>query len=358
MNNIFICCGNLKAGGAERVISVLANDFVSRDISVCIYTWYKTDIFYQFDDRVIIHQIPLESKCSSYLGQMLWFRKEILHKHPDVVLSFLAPFNILTVFSLLGTRIPVAVAERNDPYFVSPTYNAFWKIVRNLAYKFSDRVFVQTQINKSHFPRYIQSKSTVIYNPMALDRDKIGLALSANKRKEIVSVTRLEAQKNVPMLIKAFAKFHKTHLDYRLTIYGKGGERGDLEKLISSMGLTEVVSLPGCRQDVHNVIVGASMFAMASNFEGMSNSLIEAMCLGLPCVSTKVSGALDLIQNGYNGLLVDINDIDGMCSALTYMADNIDFSKRMGERASELYKMLSVDVISTQWLKEISAIIK
>lgn len=350
MKNLFICCGNLKAGGAERVISILANKFVATGINVSLYTWYKTDIFYKIDERVKIIQIPEGSNKNNFGGQMKWFRNEVKQESPDVILSFLAPFNILTVLSMIGLKIPVLVAERNDPYFVSPNHNWFWKIVRNFAYWLADGVLVQTNVNKSHFPWYIKKKSTIIYNPVTFSSDKIGEALMHEKRKEIVSVTRLEKQKNVSMLIEAFAKFQKVHPEYILTVYGEGEEREALEKKIEDMHLNQCVFLPGRKKNVHDLIVGAEIFAMASNFEGMSNSLIEAMCLGLPCISTKVSGATDLIKDGKNGLLVDLGDIEGLYRAFCRLTDNPKLEFSLGQEAQKLNDTLNVDLISKQWL--------
>ena len=288
---------------------------------------------------------------------MRWFRNSIIETKPDVVLSFLAPFNILTMFSLVGVKIPVLVAERNDPYFVSPKYNWFWKIVRNIAYKMADGVLVQTKVNKSHFPWYIRRKSEIIYNPVTFSSDNIGRAFRSEKRKEIVSVTRLEKQKNVPMLIDAFSHFKESHPDYILTIYGEGEERIVLEKKISDMRLNDSVFLPGRKQNVHELIVGAEVFAMASNFEGMSNSLIEAMCLGLPCISTKVSGAIDLIEDGKNGLLVDLEDTDGMFKAICEIVDNKEKALEIGKKASAIYDDLNVEKIAGQWLKYIESFV-
>lgn len=357
MEKIVICCGNLRAGGAERVISILANKFVATGVCIELYTWYKTDIFYTFDERVKIIQIPVESQSTSFFNQMRWFRNSIIETKPDVVLSFLAPFNILTMFSLVGVKIPVLVAERNDPYFVSPKYNWFWKIVRNIAYKMADGVLVQTKVNKSHFPWYIKRKSVIIYNPVTFSSDNIGRAFRSKKRKEIVSVTRLEKQKNVPMLIDAFSHFKESHPDYILTIYGEGEERIVLEKKISDMRLNDSVFLPGRKQNVHELIVGAEVFSMASNFEGMSNSLIEAMCLGLPCISTKVSGAIDLIEDGKNGLLVDLEDTDGMFKAICEIVDNKEKALEIGKKASAIYDDLNVEVIAGQWLKYIESFV-
>lgn len=347
---IVVTCGNLLAGGAERVVSILSNKLVDLGHEVFIFTWYKTEIFYKFDKRVQICQIPTASGKNNFGGQMMWFRYYIRKNTPDVILSFLAPFNILTVFSLYGVHVPVLVAERNDPLFVSPHYNGFWKIVRNIAYWLSDGILVQTKINQSHFPKCLQKKSSIIYNPVIFESSRVGIALKTSKKKSIVSVTRLENQKNVELLIRAFTIFHKNHEDYTLTIYGEGDNREELESLIKKLEMRKSIFLPGRIQNVHELIIEAELFAMASNFEGMSNSLIEAMCLGLPCISTKVSGAVDLIDDHQNGILVEIGDLNGMVAALTELADNYSLRNKIGNNASKVYNVLNADIIVDKWM--------
>ena len=158
-------------------------------------------------------------------------------------------------------------------------------------------------------------------------------------------------------IINAFAIFKQSHPDYILIIYGEGDERHKLEQKILKMNLRNDVFLPGRKQNVHELILGAELFVMASNFEGMSNSLIEAMCLGLPCISTKVSGATDLIQHGINGLLVDIGDTYGMYEAMCEIVDDRLRAQLIGKNASELYFDLNVDKISKLWINYIDSII-
>ena len=351
--NLFFVCGNLKAGGAERVVSILANKFQSLGHRISVITWYETDVFYKFDPNIRILQIPVASGKRGFAGQMKWFRNHVKTEQPDVILSFLAPFNILTVFSLIGVKIPVLVAERNDPYFVSSKHNWFWKVIRNVAYRMADGILVQTNMSKSHFPKYLQGNATVIFNPVTFSEDRIGIALKTVKRKEIVSVTRLHEQKNVQMLIRSFVDVHKLHPEYKLTVYGEGKLREELESLIKELGLDGCVSLPGKKTNVHDLIIGAEIFAMASDFEGMSNSLIEAMCLGLPCISTKVSGSTDLIQDHKNGILIDTRSQEQLTHALLELIKDPSKRELYGHEASKLYLMLNVDCISAQWLEYI-----
>ena len=102
--------------------------------------------------------------------------------------------------------------------------------------------------------------------------------------------------------------------------------------------------------DVYNSIKNASMFIMTSEYEGMSNSLIEAMCLGLPCISTKVSGATDLIRNGENGILIDVDDVIALTEAMSTLAENAEFAYKLSINAAKTYQKLKSDIIAKQWI--------
>lgn len=355
MNKIVITVGTLGDGGAERIASMLANRFYLDGVAVSIYTWLNTKPFYPLSDGITLHQIPEESGKTTPLCQMKWFRGKIREENPDIILSFLARFNIFTSCSLIGTSFPLVVAERSDPRFAGKKYHQFWGKLRDMAYMRANTVFAQTNIAKSYFPAFIQNKTTVIYNPIKMDEEYVGGALRWEKRKEIVTVARLMPVKDLPMLIRAFKLFYKTHPDYKLIIYGEGNERVGLENLIHQLGLIEVVLLPGRKKNIFEYLRGASIFAMSSLHEGMSNSLIEAMCMGLPCVSTRVTGALELIEDSSNGLLVNIKDEEGMAEALCKVADNPDFAFRLGTNASKLYERLQIEVIYKQWKEAIQS---
>lgn len=347
MSKIIFSVGTLSSGGAERVISILSNSFVQKRNEVTIMVWISAPVFYKLDDRVKIIDIQKECGSSNIVKKALFFRKYIKNKKPDILLSFLAIFNILTLISLIGVNLRKIVCERNDPRFTP--LQGYLRGVRNFMYRFSDGILTQTDNNRNYFPVKLQKKTDVIYNPIFMETEFLGSALDAPKEKKVVSVARLKPQKNQMMLIKAFAEFRKSHSDYKLFIYGEGSSRKSLEKYISDNQLNDSVFLPGVRNDIFEAIKDSEMFVLSSNFEGMPNTLIEAMCLGLPCISTKVSGAVDLIKNGYNGVLVDCNDVFQMSSAISCLADDENYRFKLGENAKCLYQSLRVEKIAKQW---------
>jgi glycosyltransferase involved in cell wall biosynthesis len=162
-----------------------------------------------------------------------------------------------------------------------------------------------------------------IYNPI----DFAGLRASANEPVDepwflpgeppvILAIGRLEAQKNFPNLIHAFAKLRQTQ-NARLLILGEGSERKRLASLIAEVGLDLAVSLPGFVTNPAAYMAKAALFAMSSSWEGMPVSLIEAMALGLPVVSTDCpSGPAEILDGGKYGELVPMNDSSALAGAL------------------------------------------
>lgn len=348
MSKIIVSGATLAAGGAERVLSILSKPLADRYDTVIYVMWLDVPIFYDTDKRVKKVCIEREVGSKSDIKKMLWFRKFIEKEHPDVLLSFLEPFNIRVLLSTMGLGIKTYVAERNDPHGV----NKYWIIdqFEKLVYRLADKILVQTETIKKFFDGALADRTSVIYNPVNLQEEMVGKALMVEKKRRIVSVARLTPQKNNDVLIKAFAKFSENHPDYTLTIYGIGELGEELKCLAESLGVGKKVSMPGACKAIHEDILDAEMMCLVSSREGMSNSMIESMCLGLPCICTKVSGAIDLIKDGENGLLVDIGDVDGLVERMNFIADNTVNAKEIGINASKLYKLLNKDRICKKWL--------
>ena len=348
MSKIIVSCATLAAGGAERVLSILSTPLADRYDTVMYVMWLDVPIFYDTDKRVKKISIEKEVGSKSDIKKMFWFRRFIKKEHPDVLLSFLEPFNIRVLISTMGLGVKTFVAERNDPHGV----NKYWIIdqFEKLVYRLADKILVQTETIRKFFDGDLKERTTVIYNPVNLPKEMVGKALQVPKHKKIVSVARLTPQKNNDVLIKAFARFSENHPNYTLTIYGIGGLGEELKQLAESLGVGQKVLMPGPSKTIHEDILNAEMMCLVSSREGMSNAMIESMCLGLPCICTKVSGAIDLIKDGENGILVNIRDKGALYEQMCRVADDKEFAKRIGREASHLYDILRTDRISKQWI--------
>jgi len=338
--------GTLTNGGAERVVSILSGKMAEQGMSVEILTYYDMPVFYPVHPDVKITCVEKETGTKSKGKNFLWVRK-YFKEHADVLISFLAPFNIFALACSLGAGTPIIVSDRNDPTKIPS--NILVRKVRDFLYRFAAGIVVQTRKNQSYFSKQVQKKSVVIYNPINLG-EKAGSALLTEKHKKIVSVGRLMQQKNQKMLFAAFKNVLAKYPDYQLVIYGEGPMREALEAYAEELGIEKNISLPGSVADVHDRIKDAEIFVLSSDYEGMPNALIEAMCLGLPVISTKVSGATDLIKDHENGLLTELNDQKELEDAMLELIENPILAEKYAKNAVELNDSLELSKIMNQWI--------
>ena len=267
---------------------------------------------------------------------------------PDVVISFYNDLCALASIAILGLHIPLIYSERNDPNRTNqrPIDQVYRKIVENRA----DKIVFQTKGAQACYPPKVQKKSVVILNP--LDTSAFPTHDFSNEKKEIVSVGRLEPQKNQKLLIESFSMLAEELPDYNLVIYGEGSLRKELEAFVESKGLTNRVFLPGAKSGIQNYIKDASLFVLSSDYEGIPNALIEAMAIGLPCVSTDCSpgGARELIESEENGLIVECGNSKMLADAVKRMIVEKKEAKRMGTQARLVRSRVDKCKIADSWL--------
>lgn len=347
--------GQLEQGGAERVVSLISNKLVEKGFNVEILTYYDRNINYNINKSINIIKVVKETNSNNILKNINWL-KNYFKNNTNIIISFMAPFNILSLFANRKNSTPIIVSDRNDPRSVPS--NPIIRYIRDLFYDlYADLVIVQTENNKSYFNKNIQNKTVIISNPVDLN-DLACKAIETKKKNVIVSAGRLMPQKNQIMLIDAFKIIHDKYNDYQLVIYGEGPHRKELEKRIDELELSEYVFLPGELKDVLKKELAAKAFVLSSNYEGMPNALIEAMCLGLPCVSTKVSGANELIEDGANGYLVNTNDVNALSNRLEKIINDDKLANKLAKNASKLNKTLNIDVITDKWVTFINKVLK
>lgn len=340
MKKIDIITKAMTSGGAERVIAQLANYFVANGICCRIITTDNREVMYPLNEKIQVVPIGKKSdnKVIDRVVRYSALRKIVLSERPDVVLTMPEDTGIYVILALLGTGIPVYVSERNNPW-VMPNVK-ITRFLRKIAYPFAKGVIFQTEMAKSFFSPSIQKKGVVLPNPV--DASRIPAPYEGEREKRFVAVGRLEPQKNFSMLIRAFAEFNKEIHGYKLTIYGEGKERDELENLIKDLGMQNDIELPGRDRDVLNKINNAAAFILASDYEGMPNALIEAMCMGMPVISTDCpsGGPRELIMNNYNGLLVPVSDDGKLSQALKKITDT-EFSDKIGRNAFSIRKKMT-----------------
>ncbi len=337
--------GTLRNGGAERVVSILASKLAEQGTETEILMYYDRPVFYEVSSKVKLTVVEKETRSRAKIKNLLWMRK-YFKENGKVVISFLAPFNIMALLANFGSGTPIIVADRNDPRKVPA--NTVIRKLRDFLYVLADGIVVQTEFNKSYFSKRIQKKSKVIYNPVHM-KESVGLALKAEKAPVIVTAGRLMPQKNQKMLINAFSEISKKYDKYQLIIYGEGPSREALEKQIRELQLEGKVLLPGNVNDLYDRMKNAELFVLSSDYEGMPNALIEAMCLGLPVISTKVSGTEELVIKELNGILTAIGDEKELVEAMDQLLKDAERRAFYARENVKLAKKLNLDVIIKEW---------
>jgi len=349
MTKLIVSIATLGSGGAERVLSILSNSLADIFDEVQYVMWDGGEVFYEIDKRVRIVSLPELSGRKGRTKQIIEFRRLVKKEKPNLILSFLTPYNMLVLLSTIGIKQKVVVAERTDPKRLLAGGKPML-MLRDYLYRRACGILTQTEYAKSCYGGVLASKTKVIYNPVMMTEEQVGAAVRVQKDKTFVSVGRLEPIKDQLTMIDAFGLFHEKYPDYKLAIYGEGPMRDEIHAKIQSLGLQNCVYLPGRCNLVWEKMVSADCFLLSSKTEGMSNAMIEAMCLGLPVISTKVAGATDFIKTGENGYLVDVGDYKTMSDHMCEIADNPELQKELGNSAKKAYDILRADVICKQWV--------
>lgn len=354
--HIAVVTKNLAAGGAERVIVQLLNEWCEQDIQCTLILLNKDAQFYKVNECVNVFEIGAISR-NRYMDKLKRYqavRKILKQFSPDIVLSMPEEIGIFVIFAMLGTGIPVVVSERNNPW-VMPN-KKITRFLRRCAYPFAKGLIFQTERAASFFPKRQQKKGVILPNP--LDCSRLPDVYEGEREKVVVGAGRLDSQKNFPLLIRAFAKFYESHSDYRLVIYGEGGKRQELEALASALLPEEAWSMPGRVNDLPHRMASCSMFVLSSDYEGVPNVLIEAMAVGTPCVSTDCApgGAAELIHTGENGLLVPVRDEVALVNTMCQMIDE-GINQSPTNIALNIRSCLNGNLVCDKWMMYLKSIV-
>ena len=347
--NIAIAIPNLKMGGAERVVCELANDFTAMGYHITIVLLDSPEIYYKLNSNITTYFIEYNKNKNTFfrnIERVNKFRKFIKENSINIVLSFLTSSNFLSILATRGIKVQTYISERSDPNKDTKKI----KRIRNILYSFSDGLICQTEEAMNYFPSIIRNKGIVIKNPI---KENLPKWREINEHdRNIVTAVRLNKAKNIPMLIDAFSKVQSQYQDYKLLIYGDGEERDNIKQKIEDYGLEKSIILKGKNNQWHEEAKYASMFVLSSDYEGMSNSLLEAMAMGMPVISTNhpVGGAREVIENGKNGFLVPVGDSDELADKIKKIIENKELQLQFSEKAEEILKVLNRKKIIKQWL--------
>ena len=355
---------SLSSGGAERVLTTLANSWAERGWPLSVVTIASRDAdFYRLHPSIERFCLNL-ARDSTNPAQALrsnWqriaaLRRLLRHCKPDIAISFMGIANILLALAATGmTDILTIGAERTHP----PMHplGAAWEALRHWSYGQLDAVVALTDKSAAWLAdNTAAGRLHVIPNPVvwpmetaspAIPPDSVGLA----GRRRLLAVGRLVPQKGFDLLIGAFAACVHAAPKWELAIVGDGPSRAELEAQIQALGLGDKIFLAGRAGNIGAWYERAHAYVLSSKFEGMPNVLLEAMSHGLPVISFDCeTGPREIIRHGIDGLLVPPQDPEALAEAMAALMGDEQLRLRLGARAVETRQRHALETIEAQWM--------
>ena len=341
MKIIFICHG-IGNGGAERVFTTLANYMSSHGNEIIVITTTPSNNDYNL--RKGIEHICAFKDYGSGMFRVLFrlktIRNTVLKCKPDCIVSFSASCNVQVLLSLIVTGSRIIISERTDPSRYPD--KQVYRILRWILYPLSKKIIFQTDMAKDYFDFRIRRKGVIIPNPIRHDLPEAKIDREGTKALDACEI------------------FFQNHPEYIFEIYGDGECKNKLNKTIQeSEILRGRVFLKGFVSDIESKILEAKIYVSSSDYEGISNSMLEALAMGTPsiCTDCPVGGAHAIIQNGVNGLLIPVGDYEAMAEAMSELADDIQLCHRLSKEAVKVRDKYSEEWIGRKWIQVISDVI-
>lgn len=397
MKKVMFVLPVMHGGGAERVAAQIANEMHNRGLDVTFVLTsdttnhvLKTDLSDDIPLIVLGDRLGYENKFSQIRFRLLGlfssllckpfesFKKsvsadfaklslvseyhreiiklrEIISEHKDAtVISFLQPSIPITLLAAKNLPNRIILSERGNPQrLMKKRYGR--KFIEKY-YQRADVVVFQTEDAQDAYPTVIAKKGVVISNPVKANLPE---SYHGERKKYITTFCRISIQKNLPLLIEAYAKVYRDHPDYTLRIIGDSlNAEGDqvldtLKKMIVNYEISDNVVFEPFMANVHEAIIKDAMYVNSSDYEGISNAMLEAMAIGMPvvCTDCPIGGAKATITDGENGLLVPIQDAEALAKAINRVIEEDGLSDKLSYNACKLREELSLDSISDRWIE-------
>lgn len=353
----------LSGGGAERVLTNMANHWASQGFHVTLITLATAEAdLYQTDSSVerVYLDVMRESRGAwsavyNNIRRATTLRRALSSARPHFVVSFTDQINVLTLMATFGMRLRVIICDRVDPRH-HPLGRA-WSTLRRQFYRRCFSAVVQTESVKNWIQPLVGRKPVYIV-PNAVSPDAHGIDSVAmptdvaeiDRPHRLLAMGRLSSQKGFDLLIEAFAKLADQHPNWNLEIYGEGPLRGPLEQHVARLKLGDRIHLPGWTDDRLAEFSRADVFVLSSRYEGFPNVLLDAMACGLPAVAFDCpSGPAEIVRHTIDGLLVEPNSVDALADALHQIMADASCRRDYAVRAADVRQRFSPERFYSQW---------
>ncbi|WP_048766257.1 glycosyltransferase [Streptococcus cristatus] len=334
---ITFTCNNLNNGGAERVICNLANQMVKDGFDVRIICLkVMPSFYYPLDDKVEVIEIDKKNTTRKsfvkrkIIGILNLYKLIQSIKGSTCVISFYSRQNCYSILACRLLNIKIICSERDHFFLNDGKVN---EILRRIFYPLSDGFIHQTNWAQCYLRQHcnIRCRDVVIHNPLWITE----FPERTPQKGYILSVGRLDKQKNYSGLINAFAEVHKVLPYTSLHIFGEGPLKEQLKKQCLDLGIQDSVVFEGISKNIVKEYVKADIFTLFSHGEGYPNVLLEALALGVPSIASDspVGGPREMIENNVNGLLIPCSDEKTLADSILYLLQNDERKNRFSSKS-------------------------
>lgn len=347
---IIVFADSLGNCGIQRVLSELTVSWANMGHKVTIAYMEENDdrSDFEWSDKVRFIPIPVYFHGGlRYLRLALSYMRILRRRKNAIAVSLSVATNFAMGAAAPFVKNKILISDRNDP--TERPKGKIKQFFRNLAFKQADVLILQTDDVRDYYLKAINREGVVIPNPI---NRNLPDPFIGERRKTIVTASRLNKQKNLKLLIDAFCLIHKEYPDHLLEIFGRGEEEETLKRYVSELNIEKFVIFKGFSTDIYNDIIDAGMYVCSSDYEGISNSLLEAMGLGIPTISTDcpVGGSRLLIRNKVNGILVPVKDVDALYQSMKLLIESPEIAQQLSKKAVKVREIYDIDRISRLWL--------
>lgn len=353
---------SLAKAGAQRVILNLTESLLGKGHQITIVTTAKVENEYELPKGAgrIISDIQGDEITSNRIinlkNRFSKLRNIWKSEQPDVIVSFIGKNNFMAILTAWGLKIPVVTSVRGDPK--EEYYNKIMEFLAKTLMGKAAGIILQTPDAREYFPKWMHKKTIILENP--LNPEFIDEYYTGERTNEIVSVGRIDSNKNQKLIIDAFYRIADEFPDVKLVLYGDGEDRENLSNYVGNSYYKERISLPGAVSNVKDKIKKSKMFVLSSDTEGMPNALMEALALGIPCVSTDCpcGGPKMLMEGKENGILVPVGDSKKMAAAMRNILKDEKVWNEYSKNAYKITENLNPKAVNKKWEDYLYSVMK
>jgi glycosyltransferase involved in cell wall biosynthesis len=302
---------DVPGGGAERVLTIVASGLAEKGHDVTALTFDRPggESFYPMGNGVKrtclgIGPTSRPTRLKPFIARLSVLRRTIREERPDVVVGFMHSMFVPLAISMVGIGTPLVASEHIVPEYYKGRRLEY--ALFKMACLMARRVTVLSEAVRRSYARILQKRMVPMPNPVVVYQNcDVDVVADKKSPKTVLSVGRLEHQKDHKTLVDAFASIADQFPEWNLRIVGDGSLRGDLEAAVSRYGLEDRVSLPGSTDRIDREYSQAQLMALPSRFESFGMATAEALAVGLPVLGfADCPGTNELIRHDENGWLV------------------------------------------------------